>query len=466
MSTQSLRTNGDDGSDREQLTIGDCEVCDTTSKYSVGALLSSAANATSSKISRASINLRSLLSGSATKKTNDDDVSTSESDIAISSSVRQKFDNVWFSFVYGRWRISRSKYKKKAPLWLLGEFYFTSRPDEDDEVVFRAFAIDYYSRIWLTYRTELSPLPGSSKTTDCGWGCTLRTCQMMLAQALVVLHLGREWRFWGDEEANRYRCGFGHYDIVSLFGDHLDADLGLYRLMKIAKERNEHDAVGNWYSACTAFGLIRDALLSSKSPLLRCLRMYCVTDGMLIQSEVAQLSEQFRVPVLIVVYVQLGCHTISDCYRKHLISFLSLRNTVGIIGGRPRRSLYFIGSYDNKSLIFLDPHIAHAAIPPSSLQASWQAFHCADFSKMPLDEIDPGCALGFLVLSKNDYESTIKDLSLSQVIDSECEGEVNRVSNPLFVAYAKRPVLSNTVTARPLESGLASHAMQLGFELI
>lgn len=52
MSTQSLRTNGDDGSDREQLTIGDCEVCDTTSKYSVGALLSSAANATSSKISR------------------------------------------------------------------------------------------------------------------------------------------------------------------------------------------------------------------------------------------------------------------------------------------------------------------------------------------------------------------------------------------------------------------------------
>uniref|UniRef100_A0A914R8E3 Uncharacterized protein n=1 Tax=Parascaris equorum TaxID=6256 RepID=A0A914R8E3_PAREQ len=210
MSTLSLRTNGDDESDREQLTIGDCEICDTTSKYSVGALLSGAANATSSKISRASINLRSLLSGSTTKKTNDDDVSTSESEIAIGSSVRQKFDSVWFSLVYGRWRISRSEYKKRAPLWLLGEFYFTNRPDNDDEVVFRAFAIDYYSH----------------------------------------------WRFWGDEEANRYRCGFGHYDIVSLFGDHLYADLGLYRLMKIAKERNEHGAVGNWYSACTAFGLI------------------------------------------------------------------------------------------------------------------------------------------------------------------------------------------------------------------
>uniref|UniRef100_A0A915CI42 Cysteine protease n=1 Tax=Parascaris univalens TaxID=6257 RepID=A0A915CI42_PARUN len=182
---------------------------------------------------------------------------------------------------------------------------------------------------------------------------------------------------------------------------------------------------------------------------------------MLIQSEVAQLSEQFRVPVLIIVY----------CYRKHLVSFLSLRNTVGIIGGRPRRSLYFIGSYDNESLIFLDPHVAHAAIPPSSLQASWQAFHCADFSKMPLDEIDPGCALAFLYCRKTITNLPSKicfwyDFYHSQVIDSECEGEVNRVSNPLFVAYVKRPVLSNIVTARPLESGLASPAVQLGFELI
>lgn len=81
---------------------------------------------------------------------------------------------------------------------------------------------------------------------------------MEIVDARLYQHYFRlEWRFWGDEEANRYRCGFGHYDIVSLFGDHLDADLGLYRLMKIAKERNEHDAVGNWYSACTAFGLIR-----------------------------------------------------------------------------------------------------------------------------------------------------------------------------------------------------------------
>ncbi|VDM51126.1 unnamed protein product [Toxocara canis] len=319
MSAQSARASDAGVFSAEKVTVQDIEVCDAPSKYSVSALLSNAANATSSKLSRARVNIRSFLGRSLAKAKDGDDISPTEEDVAKGLWVRQKFDNAWFSFVYGRWRTSRSKYDKTAPLWLLGEYYFSTRPDEDDELVFREFAIDYYSRIWLTYRTELSPLPGSSKTTDCGWGCTLRTCQMMLAQALTVLHLGRDWRFWGDGEADRFRNGFGHYDIVSLFGDHLDAELGLYRLMKIAKERNGNCPVGSWYSACTAYGLIKDALLTSESPLLRCLRMHCVADGMLIQSEVADVTEQFRIPVLIVVYVQLGCHSVSDVSRSFFV---------------------------------------------------------------------------------------------------------------------------------------------------
>ena len=49
------------------------------------------------------------------------------------------------------------------------------------------------SRVWCTYREGFSPVGPPIYTSDGGWGCMLRTAQMMLAQSLVRLRLGDQW---------------------------------------------------------------------------------------------------------------------------------------------------------------------------------------------------------------------------------------------------------------------------------
>ncbi|KID92546.1 ATG4 protein [Metarhizium guizhouense ARSEF 977] len=80
-----------------------------------------------------------------------------------------------------------------------------------------AFLDDFASRFWMTYRSNFEIIPKSTDpkaasalslsmrirsqlvdqsgfTSDSGWGCMIRSGQSLLANAMAVLDLGRDWR--------------------------------------------------------------------------------------------------------------------------------------------------------------------------------------------------------------------------------------------------------------------------------
>jgi cysteine protease ATG4 len=291
--------------------------------------------------------------------------------------MKGKITSLWNNVKYG-WttysRKNKTNFDKTSPICILGRFYsnddnhvyYSSNFEKDDycyvdetngklhqQHIFKTFDEDINTRLWFTYRKEFPAINGTKYTSDAGWGCMLRSAQMLIGQAFLVHFLGRGWSLFSE---NSIGCEKLHREIISWFNDRLSnkCPFGLHRLLLIANNKIGKK-VGDWFGPGSIILIVRDALEMAKEfiPILKNINIYVAQDCTIYKQDVLEMclskkndeekSALLFTPVIVLVSVRLGGEELNEIYIPTLKMFLEMDNCLGIIGGKPKHSLYFIG---------------------------------------------------------------------------------------------------------------------------
>ncbi|KAK4519089.1 uncharacterized protein ATC70_009320 [Mucor velutinosus] len=317
------------------------------------------------------------------------------------------------------------------------------------------FYDDFTSRLWMTYRHNYPPIRPSNHKTDIGWGCMLRSGQSLLANTLLIHFLSRDWRRQKQTAAARLQ----YAKIIHWFLDELSprAPFSIHRIALLGKQLGKN--IGEWFGPSTISQVIQ-ALVSDFQPAD--LSVYIATDGTIYldgvqdvttgkkprgdfsyftnklsssasdegreeakhlydASSTPQEQEQatspntdspddkdtvFK-PVLMLVALRLGIDSLHTTYYPALKACFELPSFVGIAGGRPNSSLYFIG-LQGDDLIYLDPHFSRPALETKSLseytREDFSTYHCTIPRRIPIANLDPSMMLGFYCRTQRELD--------------------------------------------------------------
>jgi cysteine protease ATG4 len=300
-----------------------------------------------------------------------------------------------------------------------------------------AFLDDFESRIWMTYRTGFETIPRSTDpkaastlsfamrlktsfgdqtgfSSDTGWGCMIRSGQSLLANALLISRLGRDWRRTTDPGAER--------EILALFADDSRAPYSLQNFVK-------HGAVacgkypGEWFGPSATARCIRALADQHRSPL----RIYSTGDLPDVYEDsflaTAKPDGETFHPTLILVCTRLGIDKINQVYEQALISTLQMEQSIGIAGGRPSSSHYFVG-VQRQWLFYLDPHhprptLRYRENPNDYTAEELDSCHTRRLRSLHVEDMDPSMLIGFLIQDEDDWDmwkSAVKHVQGKSII--------------------------------------------------
>ncbi|KAL2304350.1 hypothetical protein Nmel_013096 [Mimus melanotis] len=254
----------------------------------------------------------------------------------------------------------------------------------------------------------------------------LRCGQMMLAQALICRHLGRDWQ-WEKHKKQPEE----YHRILRCFLDRKDCCYSIHQMAQMGV--GEGKSIGEWFGPNTVAQVLKKLALFDE---WNSLAVYVSMDNTVViedikkmcwspaqSSGVAHSSAHLHrsalgqnkntaglyrgwKPLLLIIPLRLGINHINPVYIDAFKECFKMPQSLGALGGKPNNAYYFIGFLGNE-LIYLDPHTTQSFVDSEENgTVDDKSFHCQQAPhRMKIMNLDPSVALGFFCKEECDFDN-------------------------------------------------------------
>ena len=315
----------------------------------------------------------------------------------------------------------------------------------------------YNSILYITYRNSFFALTQGSYTSDVGWGCMLRSCQMMLSKGIIerkkykfkIANKSNDVYFMNLLKIRKETLQLMYDNYISFhsillhpdykyfkykfdslgYNKRIESIIGVFPPFSIHTICDITESAGQWISdikMIRAFIDINKEFLNEEDGLL-----YFVNGSI----NLKQLLNTFCTDIpnlnpifmnykrknyyhckggIIFISLRLGLNTINQENIKSFLSlFTKIRNNIGFVGGRNGKGYYFIGITNHSDLsqaklLYLDPHSNQRAVDPESDEG--QSYCVKYIYVLDPKELSSQLTFGIVINDMTDLRHFIEDI--------------------------------------------------------
>ena len=315
--------------------------------------------------------------------------------------------------------------------------------------------------LYMSYRSglvNLNCIGGGDFTSDCGWGCMLRCCQMMLSKGIIQKKINDFYKK-NKKSLNKNILENIRKETLYLFSDnylnikniknHPDFQYYWELHQKLSKTNSEYKSISEvippysiyilcilgktWGEYTSDIKIVKlfTKINAQLFPNFNMLFFECglISKKKLISAFCEEYKELnlnskinyldtityngtdyiFKKEGLVFISFRFGLNELEPNYYDIIpLFFKKFKNNIGFVSGKKNKAYYFIGIDKNNKLIFFDPHYNQQI--NNDPEKNYESYYTENIYLLDIKNLSSELTLGIGLFSSNQFNQFLDDI--------------------------------------------------------